>query len=46
MRSRWGSDDVAGAVELEDGTRIEFLNVCLDGLLRAPAGVGGAEKQT
>jgi hypothetical protein len=32
MRSRPGSDDVTGAVELEDGTRIEFLNVRLDGL--------------
>jgi hypothetical protein len=32
MRSRRGSDDVTGAVELEDGTRIEFLNVRLDGL--------------
>jgi hypothetical protein len=30
MRSRRGSDDVTGAVELEDGTRIEFLNVRLE----------------
>jgi hypothetical protein len=27
MRSRRGSDDVTAAVELEDGTGIEFLNV-------------------